>query len=162
MSAITIHKLNLVGQETFAYSGVEIAHTPRSITVEAVFSRYDRLELGYTTFERGDRFVEHFYADRWYNVFEIHAAHTDTLRGWYCNIARPAQIEAGHVRQIDLALDVWVNPEGSVLVLDEDEFAALPLSAEEREQARRAVAEIQALAAQSVAPFRIKKDRSSP
>jgi hypothetical protein len=153
MSALRIRKLDLDGREVFSYPGALLARTENSVTVEAFFERYERLDLGYTVFERGDRFVERFYADRWYNVFEVYSAGTGRLRGWYCNIARPARITAEQVSQVDLALDVWVNPDGSALVLDEDEFAALPLTPEEREAARAAAAEIQALAAQRRAPF---------
>jgi predicted RNA-binding protein associated with RNAse of E/G family len=109
--------------------------------------------LGYTVFERGDRFVEYFYTDRWYSVFAVHTAGTRALRGWYCNIARPAQISADEVAQVDLALDVWVGPDRACLVLDEDEFAALPLRPEEVAAARAAVLEIQDLAARGQAPF---------
>ena len=53
----------------------------------------------------------------------------------------------------DLALDLWVAPDGRTLVLDEEEFAALPLRPMEREAARRALAELQRLVAQRAAPF---------
>jgi len=153
MSKIIVRKLDLAGNEVFAYTGALLTRTPTSIIVEARFSRYDRLELGYTVFERGDRFVEHFFADRWYNIFEVHAAGADELRGWYCNVTRPAVIEDSRVSAVDLALDVWVNPDGSALVLDEDEFAALPLSPEERTAARAALAELLDLAARRAGPF---------
>jgi hypothetical protein len=153
MSTITVRKLDLEGREFFAYEGKVIGRTPTSVTVEAAFTRFDRLDLGYVVFERGDRFVERFYADRWYNVFEVHAAATGELRGWYCNITRPAVIEHGRVSAVDLALDVWVNPDGSARVLDEDEFAALPLSPQEVAAARAAVDELKALAARRAGPF---------
>ena len=154
MSDLIIRKLDLNGRETFRYPAHRVlSRTATSITVEAFFTRSDRLELGYTTFERGDRFVEHFYADRWYNVFEVRAAGRDSLRGWYCNIARPARLSADEVAQVDLALDVWVNPDGSSLVLDEDEFAALTLPPEEVAAARAAVDEILSLAASRSGPF---------
>jgi predicted RNA-binding protein associated with RNAse of E/G family len=153
MSNVTVRKLDLHGNETYRYEGRLLARTPTSVRLEAIFTRYDRLDLGYTVFERGDRFVETYYADRWYNVFEVHAAGTDALRGWYCNITRPARIEAGQVSAVDLALDVWVNPDGSTRMLDEDEFAALPLSAEDAAAARAALREVRALASRRAGPF---------
>ncbi len=154
MSDFIVRKLDLSGNETFRYPIDRILRRASdTITVEATFTRHARLELGYATFERGDRFVEHFYTDRWYNVFEVHAVGSDRLRGWYCNIARPAVIAANEVAQVDLALDVWVRPDGSTLVLDEDEFAALNLDAAEAEAARAAVTEIQDLAGQKAPPF---------
>jgi protein associated with RNAse G/E len=80
----------------------------------------------------------------WYNIYEIHAREDGSVRGYYCNISRPAQIGAETISYVDLALDLLVYPDGRQLVLDEDEFAALPLSAAEREQAIRALGELQA------------------
>jgi hypothetical protein len=153
MSDIVVRKLNLAGEETYRWSGRVLARTATSVTVEATFTRADRLDLGYTIFERGDRFVEHFYSDRWYNIYETYAGATGALRGWYCNVTRPARIEDGLVTQIDLALDVWVDAEGKALVLDEDEFAALPIEEDEREAARHALAELLGLAARRAWPF---------
>ena len=69
MTSLTVRKLKPDGREVFAYAGSVIERTPTSVTLEAVFTHSERLDLGYTVFERGDRFVEHFFSDRWYNVF---------------------------------------------------------------------------------------------
>ncbi len=153
MSEIIVRKLNASGEETYRWMGRVLARTPTAVTVEAYFARDDRLDLGYTVLERGDRFIEHFYSDRWYNVFEIYAAGSNALRGWYCNITRPARFFDSELTHEDLALDVWVGVDGTTQVLDEAEFAALPLSAAERAAARAALAEILALAAQRAGPF---------
>ncbi len=155
MTDFVIRKLDPQGREVFRYPADRVlSRTATSVTIEATFARQERLELGYATFERGDRFVEHFYSDRWYNVFEIHATGTDALRGWYCNVARPALITETEVAQVDLALDVWVRPDGSTLVLDEDEFSALALPTEVVAEAREAVREVQRLALERSGPFR--------
>lgn len=153
MSAITIHKLNLAGEETLAYPGTVLQATPTQLVVEAFFQRYARLELGYTVFERGDRMVEYFYSDHWFNVFDVFAVGSGARRGWYCNLARPATWQAGHLWQVDLALDVWVHPDGRVLVLDEDEFAALPLDEPTRATCRAALAELTNWVATRHGPF---------
>ena len=58
-------------------------------------------------------------------------------KGWYCNVAEPAVILAERIEQVDLLLDVWVDPDGTPLVLDEDEFAAdMTLSDEQRHGAK--------------------------
>jgi uncharacterized protein len=154
--AITIRKLDYTGREVFAYPGAVLERTATSVTVEAIFNRYDRLDLGYTVFERGDRFVEYFYTDRWYNIFEIYAVGSQALRGWYCNLTRPAVIHDHEVSAVDLALDVWIDPAGQAQVLDEAEFAALPLSADEASAVRAACAELLMLAAQHARPFDLK------
>lgn len=115
------------------------------------------MDLGYVLLEPGDRWTEYFYTDRWYNVFEIHAA-DDSLKGWYCNITRPARITAREVVAEDLALDLWVAPDGETRLLDEDEFAALSLSPAEREAAQNALTKLQTMAAQKTPPFDERRD----
>jgi predicted RNA-binding protein associated with RNAse of E/G family len=160
LPGITVRKLDLEGREVFAYAGRVLRRTATAVVVEAIFDRRDRMELGYTVFERGDRFVEYFYSDRWYNIFEVHAVGDDRLRGWYCNITRPAVIAGEAVSAVDLALDVFVYPDGRVLVLDEDEFAALPIAEPEREAARQALAELKGMVEAGEEPFeKEKKER---
>ncbi len=149
---VTVHKLDAAGVETWRYAGEVLQTTPTSITLVATFNREDR-SLGGIDLQRGDRFVETFYGDRWYNVFRIHDGRDGRLKGWYCNITRPAQIEAGHVYADDLALDLVVLPDAETQILDEDEFEALQLTPEERATALEAVAELEALASSRAGVF---------
>ena len=149
---ITVHKLDHSGVEKLSYTGKVLQRTATSVMLEAHFA-LDTMELEYVTLKRGDRFVEYFYSDRWYNVFAIFDADDNTFKGWYCNITRPAQIADGHIRAEDLALDYFVQPSGNEFIMDEDEFAALPLTPEERTAARAALAELRALAAARAGPF---------
>jgi uncharacterized protein len=142
---VTIIKLNPSGQETWRYAGRVLARREDWITIEAFFNRADMpfhgLILG-----KGDRFVETYFTQNWYNIFEMHDRQDDAIKGWYCNVARPAEIEKGQVSYIDLALDLLVYPDGRQLVLDEDEFQALSLDAATRAQAQTALNELQRLA----------------
>lgn len=158
---IVIHKLDLEGKEKISYPGRVLERTAQSVVVEAFFAR-ERMELGYVTLKPGDRFVEYFYADRWYNVFAIYDVDDGRFKGWYCNITRPAEMKAGHVRAVDLALDYFRQPSGREFILDQDEFAALPLSPEEIAAAHAALAELQTLAAQRIGPFAIAETKTSP
>jgi len=73
--------------------------------------------------------VEVYYTDRFYNIFEIHDRDDRYLKGWYCNVGPPAVMEADNrLSYVDLALDLWVVPDGVQTELDEDEFAALDLA----------------------------------
>jgi protein associated with RNAse G/E len=141
---ITIHKMDHKGEELLAYIGNLLERTPTSITIEARFRRED-VDVGGLQIQRGDHFVERFYDDRWYNIFSVYDDGTDLLKGWYCNITRPARIEPAHVYADDLALDVIVFPDGRWLVMDEEEFADLDLNLSERRSALQAVTEIQAM-----------------
>ena len=158
---ITVHKLDHTGKETFSYSGRVIERGADSVTLEAIFQR-ERMELGYVTLKPGDRFVEHYYASRWYNVFAIYDVEDGSFKGWYCNITRPAEISeaagpgtrsGGHIRAVDLALDYFLQPSGREFILDQDEFSALYLSPQDAAAARAALAELRALAAQRAGPF---------
>ena len=149
---ITVHKLDHTGAEKIAYTGKVLERTENMVVLEAHFAR-ERMELGYVTLTTGDRFVEYFYSDRWYNVFAIYDAADGSFKGWYCNITRPATITEDSIRAEDLALDYFVQPSGKEFVLDEDEFAELPLTAEEAAAARAALKELRALAAKREGPF---------
>jgi predicted RNA-binding protein associated with RNAse of E/G family len=155
-ACVTIRKLDHAGRQVTAYPGQVLWRDDRAI---ALCTRWDRppLDLGFVVLEPGGRWTEYFYADRWYNIFEIRAS-DGRLRGWYCNITRPARIGADEVAAEDLALDLWVAPDGEMQVLDEDEFAALPLSPAEREAARQALAELREMVARGMAPFEGMQD----
>lgn len=144
---ITVIKRNHLGEETWRYSGEELQRWPTGVQLQAYFDREDRTFHGMMLC-KGDRFVEWYYTDRWYNIFEIHARQDDSLRGWYCNITRPAELYDGRVEYVDLALDLLVFPDGRQLVLDEDEFAALNLPEPLNSQARLALNELQVQFAQ--------------
>ncbi len=149
---LTVNKLNLNHELVIAYGGAVLERTPESIVLEARFSR-ETMDLGYTVLEHHDRFVEHFYADRWYNIFEIHSVHDDHLKGWYCNIVKPAVFSAEAIEQVDLALDLWIDPDGSYQVLDREEFEALPIDRTTRLRAQQAVGELIYLLYHHAAPF---------
>lgn len=142
MSEVTVIKRNLQGQEVWRYRGRLLRRLDNALYLEAPFNGREMEFMG-ITLRPGDPFLEVYYTDRWYNIFEIHAP-DGTLKGWYCNISKPAVEEAeGVISYVDLALDLWVSPDGRQTVLDEEEFAALDLDAETRTRARAALAELQ-------------------
>jgi len=114
---------------TYQYEGVLLSRDENSVTIEALFDRDDRPFMD-TTLKKGDRFVETFYSDRWYNIFEIYDRDDGQVKGWYCNVGVPAVFEDGVVSYVDLALDLWVSADGKQSILDEDEFAELNLNKE--------------------------------
>ncbi|HAX69314.1 MAG TPA: DUF402 domain-containing protein, partial [Anaerolineae bacterium] len=90
-----------------------------------------------------DRFVETFYTDKWYNIFEIYDRDDGRLKGWYCNITKPAVIEDGLVAYVDLALDLWVSADGSRKMLDEDELEELNLDDLTRQKVYESLQELE-------------------
>lgn len=133
--SLTVSKLDLSGRVTWQYSGRLLNRSAHRIVLEAWFDRDDRPFLD-LVLKHGDRFVENYYDDRGYNLYEIFDRDTQTLKGWYCNLSRPASFTASGVSWVDLALDLWVWPDGRRAVLDEDEFDALPLEPAERRHVR--------------------------
>ena len=150
-SAITVHKLNEQGAEVFHYNGILIGERGNSLTLEAYYERSDVQFFG-LTFREGDRFIETYYSDHWFNIFEIHDT-DDDIKGWYCNITRSARIEQGHIYAEDLALDLLVYPDGRVQVLDEDEFEAMELSESDRKNALSALEELKQWVERRKGPF---------
>lgn len=143
MPEITVSKLNLQGNETWRYPGKIIYQDKEKVILQAFFNREDT-PFHDILLKKGDRFVETFYLDRWYNIFEMHDRDDDQLKGWYCNIGYPAKQEGQVISYIDLALDLLVYPDGKQLLLDEDEFAELDLPPEIRSKAIAALDELRA------------------
>jgi uncharacterized protein len=124
---IKVQKKNLAGEVTWQYEGVILYRERNTVVLEALFNRPDTPFMD-VTLKENDRFVETFYSDRWYNIFEIYDRDDGKIKGWYCNVGMPAIIEDGVVSYVDLALDLWVSVNGEQTVLDEDEFENLGLA----------------------------------
>ncbi len=144
MSEVVVIKLDVQRQERWRYSGQILQQEPGMVLLEAYFNR-DDADFHGMLFKRGDRFLEVYFAERWYNIFEIYDRDDGSLKGWYCNVTRPAEFETGVIHYVDLALDLLVFADGRQLVLDEDEFAELEISDAERLRAREALAELQGI-----------------
>ena len=127
MSKITVIKQNAKGVETWRYEGRELLREKNTVMVEALFNRDDTTLLD-IVIKRNDRFLEVFFKDRWYNIFEIRDRDDNSLKGWYCDICKPAVITEHQISYADLALDLWVFPDGRKIVIDEDQFNQLDLS----------------------------------
>jgi hypothetical protein len=151
MDQVTVRKLNHSGCEEISYPGDVLQRSSDAIVLRTTWDR-EPMDLGFVVLEPDDRWTETFYSDRWYNIFEIRASHGQ-LKGWYCNVTRPAKITQDEIAAEDLALDLWVEPNGAVQVLDEDEFARLDLTPQEREAAREALGQLRALVARRAKPF---------
>lgn len=144
-NAITIIKLTAQGKEHFRYPGTIISETDHSRLIEARFNHND-MDIHGVTLRENDRFIERYYDDRWYNILEARDRDDDHLKGWYCNVARPAQFTNNQIRFVDLALDVLAYPDGRFLILDEGEFEALNLDPETRQHALESLDALVAIA----------------
>ncbi|MEU7027553.1 DUF402 domain-containing protein [Streptomyces sp. SBR177] len=129
------------GRTKIRYPAELLADDGVRLTVRAPWAAPGVRDFGFVRFEPGDVFTEHYWRDRWYAVKEVRSG-DGALKGWYCDVTRPAAVAADGARVVveDLDLDLWVSADGSeVLRLDEDEFAASGLAASDPEAAARAV-----------------------
>jgi predicted RNA-binding protein associated with RNAse of E/G family len=143
-SLITVIKLDTNRQETWRYTGTVLHQNTEKITIEAFFNRSDTPLHGILLRE-GDRFLETFFFNRWYNIFAMYDRVEGNLKGWYCNITFPAELTGGEISYVDLALDLLVFPNGRQLELDYDEFNALDLPLNTQEQAVSALQDLKTI-----------------
>ena len=155
MPSITVHLLKPGKGTTITYQGELLLQTPREIKILAIWDR-PTLDLGYIQFETGDNFYEYYYTERWYNVFEIRSA-AGRLKGWYCNVTRPATFDGSTITSEDLELDLFVSPDRTSFErLDLDEFEARDFARSEpatNAAALAALDELEALARAGAPPF---------
>ncbi|MFF9124639.1 DUF402 domain-containing protein [Streptomyces sp. NPDC014889] len=112
------------GRVKIRYRGVLVSDDGRRVTVRAKWAGEGVRDFGFVRFEPGDVFTEHYWRDRWYSVKEVRDA-VGALKGWYCDVTRPATRSAAALVVEDLDLDLWRSADGTdVRRLDEDEFQA--------------------------------------
>jgi protein associated with RNAse G/E len=141
---IKVQKKNPAGEVTYEYEGTLLSRDEHTIVLDALFDRTDMPFMD-VVFKTGDRFVEYYYTERWYNIFAVHDRDDGRVKGWYCNIGKPAVFEDGIVSYIDLALDLWVSTNGEQTVLDEHEFEELGLDEDLRVGALKGLEELKQL-----------------
>lgn len=152
---LVVQKLMYDGSKSYRWIGQQLHRDDDHLFFTAVFDR-DGRDLGYVRFEQGDIFYEWYYFDRWYNVFQVYSK-DGALKGWYCNVTKPAEVHDGELTFVDLALDLWVWPDLRYLVLDEDELddlVAAGCDPDDVAGARTALAELIARAEDGTLPGR--------
>ncbi|MFI1164250.1 DUF402 domain-containing protein [Streptomyces sp. NPDC020801] len=116
------------GRTKIRYGAELLADDGTRIAVRAPWAGAGVRDFGFVRFEPGDVFTEYYWRNRWYSVKEVRAA-DGVLKGWYCDITRPAVRSGTELVVEDLDLDLWRSADGTdVRRLDEDEFAASGLT----------------------------------
>ncbi|WP_274556539.1 DUF402 domain-containing protein [Streptomyces spiramyceticus] len=143
MSASSVEvALVKAGRTKIRYPAALVSDDGTHLVVRAPWAAPGVRDFGFVRFEPGDVFTEHYWRDRWYAVKEVRSGN-GTLKGWYCDVTRPAVVLEGRVEVEDLDLDLWMSADGStVLRLDEDEFEESGLADRDPEaaaEARRAL-----------------------
>ncbi|MFB8050305.1 MULTISPECIES: DUF402 domain-containing protein [Streptomyces] len=120
--------LTKAGRTKIRYPAELVRDDGVRVTVRAPWAAPGVRDFGFVRFEPGDVFTEYYWRDRWFAVKEVRTG-DGGLKGWYCDITRPAVLADGVLAVEDLDLDLWVSADAScVLRLDEDEFEASGLA----------------------------------
>ncbi len=142
--AFTIVKNDHLGREVWRYPALLISRSVRGLLFEAHFNRPD-LDFNGLLLKQNDHFLELYWFEKYFNIYEIYDRDTSLLKGWYCNVTRPIRLADSAIFYEDLALDLLVFPDGRQLVLDQDEFAALHLDEGLKEKALKGLRELRQL-----------------
>ncbi|MFE3491770.1 DUF402 domain-containing protein [Streptomyces sp. NPDC059169] len=144
------------GRTKIRYAAELLADDGTRITVRAPWASEGVRDFGFVRFEPGDVFTEHYWRNTppgrpdtppvpWCSVKEVRSG-DGTLKGWYCDVTRPAVCDGGRLVVEDLDLDLWVSADGArILRLDEDEFAESGLAETDAQAARSAVRALDSL-----------------
>jgi len=133
------------GRTKIRYPAELLGDDGTRLSVRAPWAGEGVRDFGFVRFEPGDVFTEHYWRDRWYSVKEVRAA-DGTVKGWYCDVTRPAVLSGAELVVEDLDLDLWRSADGTdVRRLDEDEFAASGLAESDPAAASAAVAALDEL-----------------
>ncbi|MFE6332898.1 DUF402 domain-containing protein [Streptomyces sp. NPDC057806] len=133
------------GREKIRYPAELLQDDGTRVVVRANFAGAQVRDFGFVRFEPGDVFTEYYWRDRWYAVMEVRGPR-GTLKGWYCDITRPATLSGTQLIVEDLDLDLWRSADGTdVRRLDEDEFEESGLTERDPQAAAAAVAALDTL-----------------
>jgi predicted RNA-binding protein associated with RNAse of E/G family len=107
---------------------------------------------GAVVLETGSEVIWFTFPGAWHDIGIFHRA-DGSFTGTYANILTPCVFEEGGVwRTTDLFLDLWIDPTGNLLVLDEDELEEAEVKGwVDPDTARRAREEVRTLCAQAAA-----------
>jgi predicted RNA-binding protein associated with RNAse of E/G family len=133
------------GRTKIRYAAELLGDDGNRIAVRAPWAGEGVRDFGFVRFEKGDVFTEYYWRDRWYAVKEVRDS-SGAVKGWYCDITRPAVLSGAELIVEDLDLDLWRSADGTdVRRLDEDEFAESGLAESDPEAAAAAVAALEEL-----------------
>ena len=68
---IEVRKCDAYGRVVWSYPGMILEQNGDGLLLEAFFDR-ERVELGLFHLMRGDRFLERYYFDHWFNIFTVY------------------------------------------------------------------------------------------
>ncbi|MGE6735009.1 DUF402 domain-containing protein, partial [Streptomyces sp. NPDC059900] len=103
--------LTKAGRTKIRYPAEVVSDDGTVVTVRAPWAAAGVRDFGFVRFEPGDVFTEHYWRDRWYAVKEVRTS-AGVLKGWYCDVTRPAVRDGATLTVEDLDLDLWCSADG--------------------------------------------------
>ena len=140
-SDLLVEKYKADGSFSFSWEATLLEEGENHRKLKAYFNAPAHL-VDKVWFNPGDLFIETYYNNRWYNVFEVHEGHNGEIKAWYSNLSYPAKFSPGLITWQDLELDLIAYPNGEYAFLDEEDYAALSLDSETRRQVELTIAEL--------------------
>lgn len=147
-----ISKLDARGEPIFAYPARLIQEQNGTRLVEGCLTSRV-FPLAGCNSAGSDHALEWYSEQDWYNLLQVYEQDSPRVKAWYCNICMPANFLSDEIRWRDLALDLLVYPDGSMELLDQDEFAELRLDQRTRARCWQALGEVIRLFNEKSLPF---------
>ena len=118
--SITVNSRKFDGSISRTWHCQPVEITTDSVVLVGQFEK-DVVHPDLGTISAGTISYEFFWPRRWYNVFRFHQP-DGSIRNYYFNISMPYSFESGQLDFIDMDIDVIVWPDGTLQVVDLDEF----------------------------------------
>ncbi len=91
------------------------------VTTQKIKPSTEMIQNGKTVL--GDNFtaIWFVFSGLWYDIGKIYNLNNEWT-GYFCDIIKPVNLSSNNFEIVDLFLDLWVSPDGSYEIQDEDEF----------------------------------------
>ena len=111
------HRVNYFKQQLL-YKDIDVIVTTQRVTPSAPIIINGETVLG-------DNFnvIWFVFTGLWYDIGKIYNLNNEWT-GYYCDIILPVERTPEKFEIVDLFLDLWVSPDGTYEIQDEDEFAS--------------------------------------
>ena len=117
---ITVNSRKYDGKVRRTWTGGIVSESDDLIVLVGRFE-FDVLHNDIGSIREGTVSFEHYWLDRWYNVFRFHEP-DGALKCYYCNVAMPPTFDGLVIDYVDLDIDVITWPDKTREILDLDDF----------------------------------------
>ena len=91
------------------------------VTTQKIKPSAEIVQNGHTVLGENFTAIWFVFTGLWYDIGKIYNPNNEWT-GYYCDIIKPVNRSTEKFEIVDLFLDLWVSPDGSYEIQDEDEF----------------------------------------